>query len=192
MAHAVRNSQILILMSLMTIRPKSSSSALSRHRLRDSDVEEAPLISIRSTTSWEISEDIRRFVEAFCRNRFTKFLAERVTLASQELLQNAVDYCSVASEVVYELRHSESRRMVEVRVSNTAVQSRIAVLQKRVLELRDVDPAKAYAMAMRSLAERGGSSSAMLGLARVRNEAGMSIRVKVDGSRVTVIAQGRD
>lgn len=176
----------------MAFSSKTTADIFLRSRLTDREIDEPPLISIRSTTSWEISEDIRRFVGAFCRNRFTRFLAERVTIASQELLQNAVDYCSLASEVVYELRHSEARRLVEVRVSNAAVQSRIDVLQRRVQELRDVDPAKAYENAMRSVAERGFSGSAMLGLARVRNEAEMDLTVRVESGRVTVIARGKD
>lgn len=138
--------------------------------------------------SWDASPNLEpflAFVTAYAKSRFSLTLAERVTLASAELLDNAVRYGSLAREFSYELA-SEGGQL-SVIVQNCTVQARIDMLTAHLRRL-DAGPDQVYASELeRSLAPSGGRRS-MLGLARIRHEAEMRIELTADVHSVKVRA----
>ena len=149
------------------------------------------LLQLRVSAHWQSIEAFRQFLEVYARNRFTSRVAERIGTATQELLENAANYCSITADISFELRHLPAAQRLEIRVSNESVPSRITALTRRISELKSRDPQEVYQDALRSVSSPL-SLRAMLGLARVRCEADMELEATVDGNRVTVIASGRD
>jgi plasmid stabilization system protein ParE len=145
------------------------------------------LLSIHAAPSWELVDHVRTFVTAYCGLRYPAFAAERIALASHELLENAVRFGSISSDIEYVLVEvSETTARVEV--TNEAVPARVRALVEHVQQLRAVDAARAYAQALRTA--MGQSGVRMLGLARVRHEAGMEVEVRPEERRITVVATG--
>jgi hypothetical protein len=138
--------------------------------------------------SWDASPDLEQFmafITAYTKGRFSNSLAERITLASTELLDNAVRYGSLARDFSYRLLLEGSR--ISVSVQNTTVPARIDMLTTQLKRL-DSAPEQVYASELeRSMGPSSGRRS-MLGLARIRHEAEMRIEVEVDKNEVTVRA----
>jgi anti-sigma regulatory factor (Ser/Thr protein kinase) len=144
---------------------------------------------VRWSVEWEALEDIQHFAERYLQRRLPKDSAERARFASLELLENAVRYACAGGEVTYEVYVTPSG--FEIRVTNEAVDSRVAILKKRVEQLAEGNVAETYKRALRKLlepAEPRGSGG--LGLLRVRHEANVEVSLEVEGRRVTVIAIG--
>jgi hypothetical protein len=138
--------------------------------------------------SWDASPDLvpfLAFVTAFARGRFSATLAERVTLASAELLDNAVRYGSLAREFTYEL-HTEGGQ-VSVSVQNNTVQARVDMLTSQLRRL-DAGADQVYASELERSLSPGSGRRSMLGLARIRHEAEMRIELSVNGNWVKVRA----
>ncbi len=138
--------------------------------------------------SWDASPDLDQFlnfISAYTRGRFPNSLAERVTLASTELLDNAIRYGSLARDFTYRLAIEGAG--VAVSVQNTTVRARIDMLSAQLRRL-ETAPEQVYASELeRSMTGNGGRRS-MLGLARVRHEAEMTIELDVEVNEVTVRA----
>lgn len=138
--------------------------------------------------SWDATPDLEHFlgfITTYTKGRFSATLAERIALASTELLDNAVRYGSLAREFTYELELGGGQ--VSVSVQNTTVQARIEMLSSQLRRL-DAGPDQVYASELeRSLSPSGGRRS-MLGLARIRHEAEMRIDLSSDGNQVKVRA----
>jgi hypothetical protein len=143
------------------------------------------LIRISCEAGSALLEQIQTFVSAYASGRFRPKIAERISVATCELLDNAVSYGSISGDVVYEL--AESSNHLEVRVSNDAVHARLAMLRERAAKLEK--DAEAIYMGEMARSVQGGIPRAMLGLARVRHESGMELEVRGDGQRVTVIGR---
>lgn len=172
--------------------PETPPSSCSFERAPRSATEAAQtLLSLQCSTNWEAIEAFRQFVDVYARDRFTSQVAERIGTATQELLENAANYCSITSSISYELRHLPRSQRLEIVVSNDSVPRRIEALMRRIDEMRARAPQEVYEAALRS-ASSALSVRAMLGLARVRFEAEMELSVVIDGSRVTVVARGKD
>lgn len=138
--------------------------------------------------SWDASPDLEHFlgfISTYAKGRFSLTLAERVALASTELLDNAVRYGSLARDFTYELGLEAGQ--VSVSVQNSTVQARIDMLSSQ-LRLLDANPDQVYASELqRSLNPLGGRRS-MLGLARIRHEAEMRVELTTNGNLVKVRA----
>ncbi len=135
----------------------------------------------------DLLEDVHLFVDAYCRLRFRPAVAQRVALTGYELLANALNYGSVASEVVFELLERDER--VVVRVQNDSIRARLDMLADRVKRL-EADPEAVFVEEMRRYVS-GGVSRAALGLARIRHEAKMDLELTISGSQVVVAASCR-
>jgi hypothetical protein len=137
---------------------------------------------------WDASPDLepfRVFITSYVKGRFSITLAEKVALASSELLDNAVRYGSLAREFLYEL--SQEGGQVSVSVQNSTVQARIDMLSTHLRKL-DTDPQQVYASELeRSLNPSSGRRS-MLGLARIRHEAEMRLELTATGPQIKVRA----
>jgi hypothetical protein len=138
--------------------------------------------------TWDSSPDLEQFLgfmTAYTKGRFSASLAERVTLASTELLDNAVRYGSLARDFSYRLNADNSK--VAVCVRNTTVRARIEMLTAQLRRL-EVSAEQVYASELeRSMVQAGGRRS-MLGLARIRHEAEMHLDLEVEGVQVSVFA----
>jgi hypothetical protein len=130
-------------------------------------------------------EYLHNFISTYAAARFAPATAQKVTLASYELIENGLRYSSLAQDVIYEL--AELGRELEVSVRNAAVRSRLSMLEERVARL-DADAAALYEEELRR-SVAGGVRRPMLGLARIRHEAQMKLTVEVLGSVVTVRAR---
>lgn len=138
--------------------------------------------------TWDASPDLDQFlnfISAYTKGRFSSSLAERLTLASTELLDNAVRYGSLAR--VFSYRLAVESAGITVSVQNTTVRARIDMLTAQLRRL-ETAPDQVYSSELeRSLTNNGGRRS-MLGLARIRHEAEMAIDLDVDVNEVTVRA----
>lgn len=138
--------------------------------------------------TWDASPDLEQFlgfITAYTKGRFSNSMAERITLASTELLDNAVRYGSLAREFSYRLAIDGAR--VSVSVQNTTMLARIEMLTAQLRRL-EATPEQVYASELeRSMGPSSGRRS-MLGLARIRHEAEMRIEVEIENTEVTVRA----
>lgn len=146
---------------------------------------EPAVVSILSRSHDDVLEYTHAFVMAYARGRFRASLVQPLSVATYELLGNALNYGSVLGEVSYQL--NESPGSVAVRVSHETVQVRIDMLCSH-LERVNSNPEAAFVEEMgRSVAR--GSSKPMLGLVRIIYEAKLSLEVYIAGSRLTTIAR---
>ena len=136
---------------------------------------------------WDASPDLEeflRFIRAYAKGRFSNSLAERLALASNELLDNAVRYGSLAREFSYRLDQDSAQ--VKVLVQNTTVLARIDMLTSQVRKL-ETNPEQIYTSEMER-STLGGGRRSMLGLARIRHEAEMQLDLHLDGLDVAMCA----
>jgi hypothetical protein len=139
--------------------------------------------------TWDQSPDLEQFlafISAYTKGRFSASLAERITLASTELLDNAVRYGSLARDFSYRLDADGSKVVVCVR--NTTVRARIDMLTGQLRRL-EASPEQVYAAEMERSMSPGAGRRSMLGLVRIRHEAEMNLQLDVDGNEVSVRAQ---
>jgi len=137
--------------------------------------------------TWDASpnlDEFLRFINAYAKGRFSNSQAERIALASNELLDNALRYGSLAREFSYRLDIGSAR--VSVCVQNTTVLARIEMLTAQLRRLES-SPELVYASELERSTHGGGRRS-MLGLARIRHEAEMKLELTLDGLDVTMCA----
>jgi hypothetical protein len=147
--------------------------------------QEKVLLQIRLETSPQLLQQVGDFVGAYSKYRFQPRTAERISLASYELVENAVSYGSVSGDVLFSLL--ETDRYMEISVSNDSSAGRLANLRAQLEKIR-VDPEKAFLDEMgRSVTGAGGRAN--LGLARICHEGQMDLEFELDGSRVTMRAR---
>lgn len=141
------------------------------------------LVLIRCTPGSDVLEATHAYLMAYANARFGSRSAERLGVAAYELFANAMSYGTL-SDVCLELLETASGGAV--RVANTTTAARIGML-KAHLEKLERDGQAMLANEMRRFA--GGGPRPMLGLARIRHEAGLSLQVDVAAERVTIMAQ---
>lgn len=125
------------------------------------------------------------FVMAYLRQRFLPTIADPLTVAAYELLDNALNYGSVAEQVYLEV--VETSAAVGVRVSNASISARVDMLISHFERLRSSEEPVFVEEMRRTLA--GGFARPMLGLARIVHETGLDLQLYVDDLRVTVVAR---
>ena len=139
---------------------------------------------------WESAEQaeyFHGFVSGYAKAVFALNTAERVTLASQELMENALRYSLMAKGISYELAVSSSE--VRVSVGNATIGSRVAMLQGHLQRIQQDREGTYVAELERSVSGQGRRS--MLGLVRICHEANMVLNVAVENNHVTVVASCR-
>lgn len=150
----------------------------------------APIqLFIRMNPPWVFIDEIRRFVESFCACAALGPDREaQVALAVHELMQNAVPHAR-GQEVELDLEVDPRLGRVTVRVTNDCPEEEYAALRDRVDAMyREPDALRDY---LRMMKEQPSTARGGLGLARVRFEAQMDIRVvRRPPTRVTVEAEG--
>lgn len=138
--------------------------------------------------AWESGPDVQGFlgfISAYARGRFSAGTAEKVALASSELLDNAMRYSSLARDISYALLVDEAS--VSVRVTNATVRPRVEMLAEQLRRLES-SPEAVYASEFeRSVVGQGRRS--MLGLARIRHETGMTLDLYDNGNEITLQAR---
>lgn len=144
---------------------------------------------IRMNPPWVFIDEIRRFVESFC--SCASIGADReaqVALAVHELMQNAVPHAR-GHEVELDLELDPVAGHIVVRVSNSCSEEDYAALAARIEAMyREPDALRSY---LRTMKEHPTTARGGLGLARVRFEAQMDIRVRrTSAERITVEAEG--
>jgi hypothetical protein len=144
-----------------------------------------PLLQVRMEPSPQLLPQIGEFTAAYTRIRFHPRTAEKLALASYELIENAVSYGSISGDIVYSL--VEADRYIEVCVANDASPGRLSNLRTRIDRIR-VDPEQAFQDEMSRSVSGNGAKSA-LGLVRICHEAQMDLELDVNGNRVTMRAR---
>jgi hypothetical protein len=142
------------------------------------------LLEIRLETSPQFLEQVGAFVRAYTRARFEPRTAEKTTLASYELIENAVNYGSVSGDVVYTL--AETHRGLEIGVVNASPIGRLANLRAQLERIR-INPEKAYLDDIAHSVNSPGGRTA-LGLLRICYEGQMDLEFEAEGSNVTMRA----
>jgi hypothetical protein len=142
------------------------------------------LFQVRLETSPQLLQGAVEFTSLYTKHRFPARMAERVALASHELIENAITYGSVSADVVYTLGVVEDH--IEIRVTNSSSLARLKNLRTHLERLR-IDPEKVFREEMaRSISGTG--ARAALGLARISYECQMDIGFEAEGSQVTLRA----
>jgi hypothetical protein len=142
-------------------------------------------VRIECTPGSNMLEYTHQFLNAYLATHLRPQAAQRLSVAAYELLENAMNYCSVTSHIVLEL--VESSTWAAVRVSNEAIPARINMLTDHLTRLRS-DPRGTFIEEMRR-SVRGGGPRAMLGLARIAHEVSLDLDVQVEGGRLTLFAR---
>lgn len=147
-------------------------------------------LALNFSPSVELIRPIRLFVTEFFEHILTRGEeSERLELATQEMLENAMKY---GKEGEARLRVAVSPLArgahISVHTQNSASPSNIQRLQSILKRLEDGDPKVVYLKMMTDVPEGDASG---LGLARIRAEADMDITWTITGDDVDLRAQGR-
>jgi anti-sigma regulatory factor (Ser/Thr protein kinase) len=150
----------------------------------------APIqLFIRMNPPWVFIDEIRRFVESFCSCALLGPDREaQIALAVHELMQNAVPHAR-GHDVELDLEVDPRAGRVSVRVTNDCHDEAFTTLSERVDAMyREPDALRDY---LRTMKEHPATARGGLGLARIRFEAQMDIRVRRSSAdRITVEAEG--
>lgn len=142
------------------------------------------LISMRLVPSLQVVDAFRSFVVVYLTRRFSRQLGDKMGTACHELLENAVNHGAPNTDITVELR-STAGGSLEIWVVNECSEERRTTLHERIQQLVGTNAAELYRMALRGSL----GAKSMLGLVRVRHEAGMTIEVASRGTRVMVVAR---
>jgi hypothetical protein len=132
---------------------------------------------------------VRQFISDFYDRLLDREGGQMVAMVTHELLENALKYsaedkATLAIEVVPE----GANRRVVIKIRNRSSEEHIRPLQALLDSMqRHPDPMEHYVALMRETSKRKEGSG--LGLARLRAEAGMDLRLDLDGSDVCLTAQ---
>lgn len=128
----------------------------------------------------DLVSPVHDFLNTYVNKRFRLGVRDKVLVATNELLSNALSYASMASDVVYELLLDE--RNVIIEVENEVIPTRLDMLRAH-LERLDADPEAAYMEELQRSLSSDALRRAHLGLARVVHEAEMDLKLEMRGSR---------
>src|SRR6185295_19349337 len=125
------------------------------------------LVMVSSPARADVVDALRDLAEAVANAQFTFGAAQRVSLATHELVENAVRYGSLSSDIGYELSYDTDAGVLRVQVENSALPSRIAILHAHLERIRKLPPG-GFSELMK--AATNGRNAPALGLARIRFE----------------------
>jgi hypothetical protein len=154
-------------------------------RAAGSAPDEPVIVAIAMAAQLDVIGYTHAFFASYLRQRFLPTIADPLTVASYELLDNGLSYGSVADQVRLELVESSSS--VAVRVSNASISARVDMLISHFERLRSSEEPVFVEEMRRTLT--GGFARPMLGLARIVYETSLDLQLYVDDLRVTVVAR---
>lgn len=144
-----------------------------------------PYFNLAFRPNIAVVSTVRRFTTEFYRRTIADDeLAQRVALATHELLENAVAY---ATDEETEIRIEVVGDQLVVKTWNRALPERLARLRAAMDEMNAEPDADRYYQKLLIRASKSLEGSG-LGLARVRAEAEMQLRYEIDQDRVCVMA----
>jgi two-component sensor histidine kinase len=143
------------------------------------------LIQIACLSHPDLVDRVRGLAETVTLAEFGPKFAEKASLAAHELVENAVRFGALTTKLNIHVAVDDSNLNLTVSVTNSALPSRIGLLTHHVDRLRRLSPAGGMAEFLRP---NGIRTTIQLGLARVRFEAQMDLRVDLAKERVTVVA----
>ena len=116
-----------------------------------------------------------------------RLLASRVAMAASELAENSVK-SNTATLSVLRVKIDPATSKIRIETENEATAADIELLRRHLAVVNDGTPAESY---MRALAAvpTANASAGHVGLARVRFEGQMTLRLEVDGRRVRMVAE---
>jgi hypothetical protein len=152
----------------------------------------APLVAMRFRPAWTYIDGIRDFAEFFCRTTFVDSdVAERACVVVQETLENAIKYSSTDIDSELELSISATQHHIEFTITSKPDRSHLGSLRGELEALANAEPEVAF-MAALERAQREPDASARLGLARMRYEGGVELKLEeVPDGRIRFIAAGK-
>jgi hypothetical protein len=150
------------------------------------------MIYMRFQPMWAYIDGVRELCRFLCARTFAdSTVAERVQLASQELLENAVKYSAEVDARDVELEIIREPEHIVVGVLNHAIPAATRLLEAELARLRVMAPEAAYLWAFERVAEADIGSNRM-GLARIRHEGGFSLDMTyADDGRICIAARGK-
>jgi anti-sigma regulatory factor (Ser/Thr protein kinase) len=146
------------------------------------------VLTVYLPARWSNVRPVVEFVSFTVASRLGAEPAARASMATHELLENAVKYGDLWRDIALEVVVEPSGTF-EIRVVNRAVQSRISILQKEIRRLDTLGAEEGLVDAMKRAA-RLPQGCSMLGLARLRLEARVTLEFDIQGERVLVVARG--
>jgi hypothetical protein len=162
-----------------------AAGRLSRHEPFDSTSSRCRcLVRVLCSPGSDSLEATHQFFSGYTKSRFRPQIAQRLSVATYELMSNALNYSSMADEVAIELL--ELPETAAIRVVNETISPRVAMLNDHMARLRASAEATLVEEMRRSVA--GGPVRPMLGLARVMHEVSMELDFVVQERRVTMTA----
>lgn len=162
------------------------------HGLRrgDSDYHPTTVLLAVLDASWDQIDPLRTYLEAYVTQRLDVVHAERISVVSHELLENAVKYGTVGTSVQFDLRLAKLGERFLVRVTNGAVSSRVRLLEEEMRRIRRSPGREAYVEALER-ARKLPEGKSMIGLARAGYEGDVALRVIARDGTVIVEASSR-
>jgi len=132
---------------------------------------------------------VRRFISDFYDRLLDSEAGEMVAMATHELLENALKYSAEdRATLCIEVKPESEGRRVVIQIRNRSSDEHIRPLQELLDSMsRYPDPMEHYVELMRETSKRKEGSG--LGLARLRAEAGMDLRLELQGNDVCLTAQ---
>lgn len=147
-------------------------------------VEPSDYVELRFVPRWTYINSVRKFVASFFMISLAdQDRAEQISMATSELLENAVKY---ASEETLMLTITRTSGAVDVCVRNSADPEQLNALRREFALATAGDPERLYIAKMREAARTEGSGR--LGLVRIRHEGGARLRLETDGGTVSMHA----
>lgn len=143
------------------------------------------LLQISLETSPQLLQQVTDFIGGYTKYRYQSRIAEKLTLASYELIENGVSYGSISGDVVYALYESDDD--VVISVENDSSTGRLTSLRAQLERIR-LDPEKAFLDEL-ARSVTGSGIRANLGLARICHEGQMDLEFNVEGTRVSMCAR---
>lgn len=135
---------------------------------------------------WTFISCVRKFVASlFVIGLSDRERAEQISMATSELLENAVKYSSEDDQSM-KLTISRSGQKILVQVRNPAEPQQINVLRREFALILAGDPETIYLSRMEEAAKAGGQSR--LGLIRIRYEGGADLHLEVADRAVMIQA----
>ena len=131
---------------------------------------------------------VRAFVSDFYARALSSNVREMVVMATHELLENAVKY-GIDDHATFriEVEHRDREDHASIRMQNRSTPVHIEQLRAVLARIQEQpDRLGHYVALMRETAKREHGSG--LGLARISAEAGMDLRLEVDGDLVSILA----
>lgn len=127
---------------------------------------------------------IRRFTAELYQRVLDRGLASRLALATHEVLENALSYGNSETELRIDIEGDE----VHLRTWNHADPTRIAAIKHGIDDLMAAPDPEAYYQQQIVVSYQRTDGGSGLGLARIRNEADMSLSYEIDRDRVCIRA----